>query len=133
MWWDPISGWIVALVGNAIPWLNEKTTKTIKAEDWANKDLYYHDVMNGVSAEQRMKNLENGKYRLTESYQEPHRDPKTGKIIIENSQLYKADVEQYGAYQARIWMRQGKYNLTPEEWKKEEERIQKHIERLYNL
>lgn len=133
MWFEPISAWFVALVGNAFPWLNEKKTKTLKSEDWANKDLYYQDVMNGVSAEQRIKNLEKGKYRLIESYPEPHRDPKTGKIIIENCQLYNADVQQYGAYQAQIWVKQGKYNLTPEELEKETERVKKHIEKLYSL
>ena len=133
MWFEPISAWFVALVGNAIPWAKEKTTKAIKAENWANKELYYQDVMNGVSAEQRMKNLENGKYRLTENYPEPHRDERTGKIIIENSLLYNEDVKRYGAYQASKWVKQGKYNLTPEELEKETERIKKHIEKLCNL
>lgn len=89
--------------------------------------------MNGVPIEERMKNLKNGKYKLTETYPEPHRDAKTGKIIIENSQLYNEDVKNYGAYQEYKWMQQGKYNLTSEELKKEEERIKKHFDYLFSL
>lgn len=64
---------------------------------------------------------------------EPHRDPKTGKIVIENSQQYYEDVKNHGAYQAQQWVKQGKYNLTPEELKKEEERLKKKYEYLYKL
>jgi hypothetical protein len=37
------------------------------------------------------------------------------RIIIENCELHKADVSQYGAYQAKKWVEQGKYNLNPAE------------------
>lgn len=67
------------------------------------------------------------------SYPEPHRDPKTGKIIIENSLLYKQDCEKYGSYQAWNWIKQGRYNLTPEEFEKEKERITKKYEYLDRL
>ena len=79
------------------------------------------------------KNIEDGKYRLTETYPEPHRDPKSGKIIIENCKLYYEDVEKYGAWQARQWVKQGKYNLSPDEFKREEERIKAKYEYLYSL
>ena len=89
--------------------------------------------MSGVSAEQRMENLKNGKYKLTETHPEPHRDPVSGKIIIENCKLYNEDVKKYGAYQAQQWVKQGKYNLTPEELEKEREEYKKKMEHLYNL
>ena len=123
---------IVSLIGSCYQAIKEACTPTIPAENWVNKDLYHEDLMNGVSVEQRMKNLKNGKYKLMENYPKPHRD-KNGKIIIENSQLYKEDLNRYGAYQAMQWVKQGKYNLTPEELKKEEERIKKEFGYLYDL
>lgn len=124
---------IVSLIGSLYQVVKEQLEPTIPAENWANKELYHQDLMNGVPVEQRMKNLKNGKYKLTESYPEPHRDPVSGKIIIENCALYYEDVKQYGAYQAQQWVKQGKYNLTPEELEKERERYKKEMERLYNL
>lgn len=73
--------------------------------------------------------VENKKY----DYAEPHKDPVNGEIIIENSLLYYDDIKEYGAYQAQQWVNQGKYNLTPEDLKKEEERIKAKYERLLNL
>lgn len=124
---------IASLITTCIQGIKEKLEPTIPAENWSNYDLYRQDMMDGVSIEQRMKNIENDKYKLTETYPEPHRDAKTGKIIIENSKLYNEDVKNYGAYQAQQWVKQGKYNLTPEELKKEEERIKKHFEYLYSI
>jgi hypothetical protein len=69
---------------------------------------------------------------VNKTYPEPHRD-ENGKIIIENSLLYKEDVRNYGAVQAQKWVKQGKYNLTPEELKKEHERIKADFERMYSL
>lgn len=123
----------VSLVCTCYQLIKEACEPTVPAENWANQDLYYQDMMNGVSIEQRMENVRNGKYKLTETYPEPHRDAKTGKIIIENSLLYEEDCKKYGAYQASQWVKQGKYNLTPEELAKEEERIRKHFEYLYSL
>ena len=122
----------VSIIGTAVQAFKESCTPTIPAENWANKELYHKDIMNCVSAEQRMKNLENGKYRLTEVYPEPHRDV-DGKIIIENCKLYNEDVWNYGAVQAQKWVKQGKYNLTPEELEKENKRIKEKYERLYKL
>lgn len=123
---------IASLIGTCYQAIKEACEPTIPAENWANKELYYQDLMNGVSAEQRMKNVKNGKYKLVEKYPEPHRD-ENGKIIIENSQLYYDDVRNYGAYQAQKWVKQGKYNLTSEELEKEHKRIQEKFKRLYNL
>ena len=113
--------------------IKEKIHPTIPAENWANKKLYYEDMANGVSPEQLTKNLANGKYKITEVYPEPHRNPETGKIVIENDKLYKEDVKMYGVSKAREWMYQGKYNLTPDELKKREEEIKEEWDYLYSL
>lgn len=113
--------------------VKDACTPAIPAENWANKELYYEDMVNGVSAEQRMKNVENGKYKMTNVYQEPHRDPVSGQIIIENNLLYQEDLKVYGAYKTQQWVKQGKYNLTQEELKKEHERIKKKLDYLYSL
>lgn len=123
---------LVSILGTGYQLIKEACEPTIPAENWANKELYHQDLMNGVSVEQRMKNVKNGKYKLVENYPEPHRD-KNGKIIIENSKLYKEDLMKYGAVQAQKWVKQGKYNLSPEELEKERERIKKEMEKLYNL
>ena len=123
---------IASLISTVAQGVKDKFTPTIPAENWANKDLYYQDIMDGVSAKERMKNVANGKYKLTEQYPEPHRNER-GQIVIENYSLYKEDLKNYGAYQTYKWVEQGKYNLTPEELKKEEERIKKQFERLYKL
>jgi hypothetical protein len=68
-----------------------------------------------------------------EQYPAPHRDPVSGKIMIENCKLYHEDVDKYGASQAQKWVRQGKYNLSPEDFEKEKERIRKErYGRLHN-
>ena len=124
---------IVSLIGTGVQAIKEACEPTIPAENWANKELYHKDMMNGIPIEQRMKNLKNGKYKLVENYPEPHRDPVSGKIVIENCKLYHEDVKNYGAYKAQQWVKQGKYNLTPEELKKERERIKAEMEYLYSL
>ena len=101
----------VSIIGTIAQAVKEACTTTIPAENFANKGLYYKDIINGVSVEQRMKNIENGKYKMTETHPEPHRNPKNGKIIIENCNLYYEDVNKYGARQAQRWAEQGKYNL----------------------
>lgn len=123
----------VSIVGTIAQVIKESCEKEIPAENWANKELYHKDIMNGVSVEQRMKNVENGKYKLKEKHPEPHRDAKTGKIVIENSKLYYDDVGKYGAWQAEQWVKQGKYNLSKEDMKKEEERIKAKYDYMYSL
>lgn len=124
---------IVSILGTCVQAIKELCQPTIPAENWTNKELYCKDMMNGVSIEQRMKNLADGKYKLVETYPEPHRDSKNGKIVVENCKLYHEDVKDYGAYQAQKWVKQGKYNLNPKELKKEHERIKKEYEYLYSL
>lgn len=124
---------IVSLIGTCYQAIKDAFEPTVPAENWANKELYHKDLVDGIPVEQRMKNLKNGKYKLTETYPEPHRDPVDGKIIIENCTLYNEDLFNYGAVQTMKWVKQGKYNLTPEELEKERESHKKKMGRLYNL
>ena len=61
---------IASLIGTCYQLIKETFEPTIPAENWANKELYHQDMMNEVSVEQRMKNVKNGKYKLTETYPE---------------------------------------------------------------
>lgn len=127
---------LVSLVGAAVQMIKEANQPIIPAENWANKELYYKDMMNDVSDEQLKKNLVSGRYKLNtkvERHPEPHRDPVSGKIVIENCKLYREDVKAYGAVQAQKWVREGKYNLDAEGLRKEKERIEAHYARLYRL
>ena len=123
---------VASLIGTVTQMLKEARQPVIPAENWGNKELIYKDRISGISEKEFSKNLANGKYKVTETYPEPHR-MEDGRIIIENYKLYREDVRKYGAHQAHKWMRQGKYNLTPEEVKKEEERFKKEMEHLYSL
>lgn len=123
----------VSIIGTAVQIVKDACTPTIPAENWANKELYYKDMVSGVSAEQRLKNAENGKYKMVNTHPEPHRDPVSGKIVIENNLLYQEDLKAHGAYKAMKWAEQGKYNLNSDELKKEHERLKAKYERLYNL
>lgn len=57
---------ILSIVGAIVQIINEVCIKTIPAENWTNKKLYHKDIMDGVPIEQRLKNLENGKYKLSQ-------------------------------------------------------------------
>ena len=109
----------------------ESLKPAIPMENWANKELINEDISNNIPVEQRIKNARNGKYKLTNVYQEPHKI--NGKINIENTLLYKKDVEKYGYIQASKWVRQGKYNLSPEERKKELKRLEEYYRKLYKM
>lgn len=123
---------IASLIGTCIQLIKEVNAPVIPTENWSNKELYHKDIVDGVSIEERMKSLKNGKYKLTEVYPEPHRGT-DGRIVIENSQLYYDDMKKYSAYQVQKWVNQGKYNLDKEELRKENERINKQLEYLCNL
>ena len=60
-------GLIMAIIIMLGFWLSEKLTPTIPAENWANKDLIYKDRMSGMSEKEILKNVECGKYRLTQN------------------------------------------------------------------
>ena len=123
---------IASLIGTCCQAIKEACQPTIPAENWANKELIHQDRMAGISEKEFARNLANGKYKVTETYPEPHR-MEDGRIIIENYELYKEDCRKYGVPQAHKWMRQSKYNLTPEELQKQKEKFDKDMERLYSL
>lgn len=123
---------IASIIGTCYQAIKEACQPTIPAENWVNKELIHQDRMKGISDKEFSKNLANGKYKLTEAYPEPHR-MKDGRIIIENCKLYNEDVKKYGAYQAMKWVKQGKYNLTPEELQKQHEEFEKRMKYLYSL
>lgn len=123
---------IASLIGTCVQAIKEACEPTIPAENWKNKELINKDRMNGISEKEFARNLANGKYKLVENYPEPHRN-KNGQIVIENCRLYNEDVMNYGAVQAQRWVRQGKYNLSPEELEKEREYYNKKWEYLYSL
>lgn len=111
---------IIAIICTGVQLIKEATTKTLTAEDWANKELQHKDRMNGMSEKEIIKNAERGRYYIPkevfDAYPVPHREG-TGqnRIIIENCELHKDDVRDYGAYQAQQWVKQGKYNLNKQE------------------
>lgn len=55
---------IISIIGAIVQIVKEKCEKPIPAENWANKELYNKDIMNGVPIEQRIKNVKNGKYKM---------------------------------------------------------------------
>lgn len=120
----------IPIIGSIVCAIKTAMQPAIPAENWANTELYHEDIMKGIPHEQIMKNVENGKYKLTRTYPQPHKDPVDGKIIIENSKLYFEDVSKYGAYKAGQWVKQGKYNLTKEEMEIENKRIKEYYNNL---
>lgn len=54
----------ISIVLGIIQLIKEGCEKPVPAENWANMELYYKDIADGVPIEQRMKNLENGRYKL---------------------------------------------------------------------
>ncbi len=83
----------VSLIGTAIQVIKEARTPTIPAENWANKELYNQDIMNGVPIEQRMKNLENGKYKLSVNQCEYNSHSKEFKKEVRTKTKFE---ERYG-------------------------------------
>ena len=100
--------------------VKESCTFTLTAEHWANKNLYNMDKQSGMSMKEIIKNAEKGRYYMSnaglQAYPDPHRIPgEPHRILIENCELYEADIDQYGIGQAGKWAKQGKYNLNEEE------------------
>lgn len=60
-----------------------------------------------------------------------HRD-ENGEVVIENSQLYYDDMIHYPPLQIEKWIKQGRYNLTPEELEEENKRIEEKWKRIYS-
>ncbi len=98
----------------------------------SNYEAYRQDILAGVPHELRMKKAEAGLYEK-EDCTEPHRDPKDGKVVIENSKLYYDDLLNYGSIQTMKWVQQGKYNLTPEEREIELKRLEEESKKRAEL
>lgn len=119
---------LASLVSNCYNGIKDAFVKPIPEGSFANRDLIIKDLAEGKGKDLN-KYARQGRYVVhknnvePENYKKPHRDPVNGKIIIENNLLYDEDCRKYGCLQARKWMRQGKYNLEPEEFEKELERI----------
>lgn len=129
---------IVSIICVVIGLIKEACTPTLTAEHWANKELEHRDRMSGMSEKEILKNAQKGRYyipkEVLQAYPAPHREP-DGKhrIIIENDELHKADVAQYGAYQAQKWVEQGKYNLNDEELEIVHLQIERKFQYLYSI
>ena len=97
---------IVAIIYVIYQLIKEACTPTLTAEHWANKELQHKDRMSGMSEKEILKNAERGRYyipkEVAQAYPVPHREPDwQHRLIIENCELHKADVAQYGALQAK--------------------------------
>ena len=126
---------MAALISNCVDGIKKIFEPTITAEQRANQKLLDQDIIRGVPYEQIKQNIRNGKYYLEKpktekKYPEPHRDAISGKIIVENCTLYNQDLMNYNGYQVMKWAKQGKYNLSPEELRKERETYKKKQEAL---
>lgn len=129
---------IVAIIYVIYQLIKEAFTPTLTAEHWANKELEHKDRMSGMSEKEILKNAQKGRYYIPkevfQAYPVPHREPDgRHRIIIENDELHKADVAQYGAYQAQKWVEQGKYNLNPEELEIVHLQIERKFQHLYSI
>jgi len=129
---------IVSIISTCFEGIKEAFTPTLTAEHWANKELQHKDRMSGMSEKEILKNAERGRYyipkEIAQAYPVPHREPDgRHRIIIENDELHKADIAQYGAYQAHKWVEQGKYNLNPEELEIVHLQIERRFQHLYSL
>lgn len=129
---------IVAIIYVIYQLIKEACTPTLTAEHWANKELEHKDRMSGMSEKDILKNAQRGRYyipkELALAYPTPHREPDGRKrIIIENDELHKADIAQYGALQAQKWVEQGKYNLNAAELEIVNLKIERKFQHLYSI
>lgn len=128
---------IIAIIYVIYRLIKEACEPTLSAEHWANEELKHKDQMNGMSSKEILKNAEKGRYYIPkevfQAYPVPHRDQKSKKIIIENSELYKEELRQYGAVQVMRWVDQGKYNLNSKELEIEELILERKFQHLYSI
>lgn len=129
---------IVAIIYTIYQLIKEACEPTLSAEHWANKDLEHRDRMNGMSEKEILKNARKGRYYIPkevfQAYPVPHREPDgQHRLIIENCELHKADVAQYGASQAKKWLEQGKYNLNTAELEITHLQFELETEEMYAL
>ena len=129
---------IISIICVVVGLIKEACTPTLTAEHWANKELEHKDRMSGMSEKEILKNAQKGRYyipkEVLQAYPVPHREPDgRHRIIIENCELHKADVAQYGALQAQKWVEQGKYNLNADELEIVHLQIERKFQHLYSI
>lgn len=125
---------IFSIISTCVQGIKEACTPVIPADNWANKELMDKDRASGMSEDQIMRNVKNGRYMLRVAYPVPHREQNgQRRIIIENDELYREDINEVGAYQARKWMEQGKYNLNAEELEIATLKIERKYQYLYSI
>lgn len=72
-------------------------------------------------------------YTVENSRSEAHRDPMSGKIIIDDCPQYRKDVANYGVRTAQRWAKEGRYNLTPDEVETQRAYYKSRMKKIYNL
>ena len=133
--WHLLSSTFAAIVLGSIEgskYVKEKLEPKPPENALGNMELFQQDVLDGVSSEQRMQNMMNGKYVQKEVYPEPHRGA-DGKIIIDDYEAFNRDKERYGALEAYNRARRGAYNLSEEEIEKNRQKIEEKYKKLYKL
>ena len=121
---------LFCVIGAIVESIREKREPEIPAENWANKDLKYQDIINGVPMDQIIKYAREGRYIVKEKYPEPHRD-ENGRIVIENCLLYDKDCKIYSPQMIHKMAERGRYNLDPEALAREIKRIEAEQERKF--
>ena len=110
---------LIAIIMSCINGIVDMFRPTLTESHWANRELLLQDRMHGISEREIIRNAEKGKYYMPSfAYPTPHLE-KDGshKVSIENYDLYKADFRTYGAVEVSKRVKQGRYNLTAEEYK----------------
>lgn len=113
---------IVSIIYVVMQLLKETFTLKLPGDCYANDELITKDRVSGMTEKEIRRNSKNKRYyfpkEIVSAYELPHRSSESShNIIIENDQLYMIDYKQYGPFNIRKWMEQGKYNLNPEELK----------------
>ena len=55
---------IIAIIVAAVMWLKDALDKPVAAENWANEELLWLDMQNGVSVDQQIRYLKQGRYKM---------------------------------------------------------------------
>ena len=100
---------IICIIYVVFQLIKESITPKLPSDHWANDDLILKDRLNGVSEKEILRNAKQKRYYIPNEVMRLYEDPHKG---IENYDLYKEDIEEYGHIQTNKWKNQGKYNLN---------------------
>ena len=78
---------LFSVIGTCIRAIKEASEPVIPAENWGNEELMALDRKRGMTQDQIMQNIKQGRYIVTVQYPEPHRD-KNGKIALSSIRLF---------------------------------------------